>query len=136
MPIIYQHHLEHATSAVLLGLKSIPSIGIKDSLPRLYQRSKGAYIALAIGLFVATKIYRGISNPSLKHIAHVPIRAWIGSLMRGESSVERARKLLVPCATETNGFVAVLTPLGWEVKLMNPYAIKTFLQKTGIFVGA
>lgn len=106
---------------------------IDNAILRLGKQSKATYITTAIVLFVATKIYNVLSCPkSLRHIAHVPAPIWLLSLMRGETTLDRSKRLLISRMTETNGMVSKFSQLGWEVTVMNPQAIKTLLHRTGL----
>jgi hypothetical protein len=108
--------------------------GFLDSVIRLLgKQSKATYITTAIALYVATKICNVLSCPkSLQHIAYVPAPVWMLSLMRGETTLDRTKRLLISRMTETNGMVSKFSQLGWEVTVMNPKAIRTLLQRTGL----
>lgn len=106
---------------------------INNVILRLGKQSKATYITTAIALFVAKKIYNVLSCPkNLRHIAHVPAPIWLLSLMRGETTLDRSKRLLISRMTETNGMVSKFSQLGWEVTVMNPKAIKTLLHSTGL----
>ncbi|KAI9276464.1 cytochrome P450 [Umbelopsis sp. AD052] len=98
------------------------------------KQPKATYIATAITLYIGTKIYNVMSCPNtLRHIAYVPAPLWMFSLMRGETTLDRTKRLLISRMTETNGMVSKFSQLGWEVTVMNPKAIKTLLQRTDLF---
>lgn len=124
--------LETATTAPIAYLLQARDVIASTVLPRLNKQSKVTYITAAVALYVAASIYRALSYPKkLQHIAHVPAVTWIVSLMRGETTVQRAKQLLIPRMHDTNGLVVKFAQLGWEVTVMNPHAIKALLQKTG-----
>jgi hypothetical protein len=105
---------------------------LNNVLQHLGRQPKSTYITTAIALYFASKIYKALSCPkSLRHIAYVPVPVWMYSLMRGETTLDRSKRLLIARTSETNGMILKFSQLGWEVTVMNPQAIKTLLQRTG-----
>lgn len=101
-------------------------------LPRLNKKSKIAYIAATIALYVAVKVYNAIAYPrNLRHIKRVSALAWMNSLMTRETHLQREEKYIIPTWKDTNGFVSIYSQFGWEVNVTDPEAVRTILYKTG-----
>ncbi|KAJ2955885.1 hypothetical protein NQZ79_g8176 [Umbelopsis isabellina] len=93
---------------------------------------KPTNIATVAALVVGTLIYRTFSYPQkLSHISHVPAWQWFWSIIRGETNLDRTKKLMLPRLHESGGLVSHWGQFGWEVVLINPELAKAILRKPG-----
>jgi hypothetical protein len=119
--------LEILFSSVLDSLQSVP-----EKLGGPKHVLTPTNLATVAAVVVGTLIYQTFSYPNhLSHISHVPAWKWLWSIIRGETNLDRTKKLMLPRLHETGGLVAHFGQFGWEVALINPEAAKLILRKPG-----
>jgi hypothetical protein len=119
--------LEILFSSVLDSLQSVP-----EKLGGTKHVLTPTNLATVAAVVVGTLIYQTFSYPNhLSHISHVPAWKWLWSIIRGETNLDRTKKLMLPRLHETGGLVAHFGQFGWEVALINPEAAKLILRKPG-----
>ncbi|KAG2176988.1 hypothetical protein INT43_007642 [Umbelopsis isabellina] len=110
------------------------SVFMDKVVPILANQSKATYIAAAISIFVATKLYSIFAYPrNLRHIQNAPLLAFLASIIGKTAYVDHVNRFIVPHWKESNGFMVIYDHLGWTIHVTNPEAVKTIVYKTDIF---
>lgn len=103
-------------------------------VPILANQSKATYVAAAVSIFVATKLYSIFAYPrNLRHIQNAPLLAFLASIVGKTTYIDRVNRFIVPHWKESNGFMVIYDQLGWTIHVTNPEAVKTIVYKTDIF---
>lgn len=127
-------HLDNIKSTLLDQALHYRNVFMDKVFPRLTKQSRATYIAAAIGIFVASKLYSIFAYPrNLRHIKHAPLLPYMASFIRKDTTIERAKKFLIAGWKESNGIMVLYDQFGWTINVSNPEAVKTILYKTDVF---